>query len=38
MSGLIKYLNEEEIKYSLLATSGRAAQIISNKTKTTSNA
>lgn len=32
MSGLIGWLNEEEIKYSLLATTGRAAKILSNKT------
>jgi ATP-dependent exoDNAse (exonuclease V) alpha subunit len=37
MSGLIKYLNKEEIKFSLLATTGRAAKILSNKTKTTAN-
>lgn len=37
MSGLIKYLKEEEIKYSLLATTGRAAKILSNKTKATAN-
>jgi ATP-dependent exoDNAse (exonuclease V) alpha subunit len=37
MSGLIKYLNGKEIKYSLLATTGRAAKILSNKTKTAAN-
>jgi ATP-dependent exoDNAse (exonuclease V) alpha subunit len=37
MSGLIKYLNEREIQYSLLATTGRAAKILSNKTKVTAN-
>jgi ATP-dependent exoDNAse (exonuclease V) alpha subunit len=37
MSGLIKYLNENEIKFSLLATTGRAAKILSNKTKTPAN-
>ncbi len=37
MSGLIKWLNEEEIKYSLLATTGRAAKILSNKTGTNAN-
>lgn len=37
MSGLINWLNEKEIKYSLLATTGRAAKILSNKTGTSAN-
>lgn len=37
MSGLINWLDEEEIKYSLLATTGRAAKILSNKTGTNAN-
>jgi len=37
MSGLIKKLSEKEIPFSLLATTGRAAKILSEKTKTKSN-
>lgn len=37
MSGLIKYFIEIKMKYSLLATTGRAAKILSNKTNTKAN-
>lgn len=33
MSGLIKWLKEEEIKFSLIASTGRAAKILSDKTQ-----
>ena len=34
MSGIIKLLDESEMPFALLATTGRAAKILSNKTKT----
>jgi ATP-dependent exoDNAse (exonuclease V) alpha subunit len=37
MSGLIKKLSEDKIPYALLASTGRAAKILSDKTKTTAN-
>ncbi len=37
MSGLIKKLEEKGIPFSLLASTGRAAKILSEKTKTTAN-
>ena len=37
MGGLIKLLNEKETPFALLATTGRAAKILSNKTKTDTN-
>ncbi|GIL22550.1 MAG: ATP-dependent endonuclease [Bacteroidota bacterium] len=37
MSGLIKRLEEDKIPFALLASTGRAAKILSDKTKTTAN-
>lgn len=37
MSGLIKKLSEDKIPYSLLASTGRAAKILSDKTKASAN-
>ena len=37
MSGLIKRLSEDKIPFALLASTGRAAKILSDKTKTTAN-
>jgi ATP-dependent exoDNAse (exonuclease V) alpha subunit len=34
MSGLIRYLSEDKIPFALLASTGRAAKILSDKTKT----
>lgn len=37
MSGLIKRLSEDKIPFALLASTGRAAKVLSDKTKTTAN-
>lgn len=37
MSGLIKRLSKEKIPYALLASTGRAAKVLSDKSKTTAN-